>query len=877
MAVIRHGYYNTGSSPDYGFVAAGTQRAYVPDALTQTVIFYELAGKIGRQGGSTPASRFGIGRTTNGEATGDPDALIANTSQLSPSTAMPDSVSGAVYTGSITPFIGQAGEAFSLVVTAAGAALGHGMIQKASLAAGHDNYAFYNRSNASSTPTDPIGGTPVTAGWMAVWANAEVNVAPNTPTNVAPTGLLTSTDLTPQIEADFSDANETLPNGASFDYLNKVYVQVRRKSDSAMFWDSGGLTASSSERTAKRSSKTYAGTTLVSGITYQQRTQHTDRAGVKSSWSSWTDFTISGGGSVTGAGGVAGKIDSPTPGPFTAVWNHPSLNANRAIIRIEDNAGNVLQTMSTGSPATIASTANGATFSVPWADTGFSALPRTTDPDEPYRWRAKARDTGGTWVSDWSGSRSFTVNATPAVPTLAGLSDGKVVTSPPLLSVKASDVDDAAGSLAVTIQIKRADTTTVTRTAVWNAGNSRYEYQTIHATDLQSTFQTVQYRAFASDGVSSSAYSGYRSFVYANGPTVTVSAPAASAVIGSSSTTVAWSVPSGGPQVKYRVVITEVDPATLLPVSGVAPYDTGDVANIATTHLVSSGFLRNGKTYRLSVTVTNSAPLSGTSDDVYFSVSYAPIVALTDFSAIAYPLHSATDTDAIRLEWPYTEYPADNFLGYDIFRTAIGVAPLANGTVPSDVEELGERKWLKRVPNPSQRAWVDGNVRPGVVYLYELSQTIRNSLDEVTSSALTAQASVTLPNVVLTSAINPETYGVELRYRSSKGNVLDSDLITDRARVVPIGAKRGRSLTSTLFAWSDTFTFELIDDKYATADARLRRFLETVEDGDTLCIRMFNGMKRYCSVDSLNVKTFGTGRYQITAKLTEEEFTEGES
>jgi len=877
MTVLRLGYFNTGSSPDYGALAANTQRAYVPDALTQTVIFYELAGKIGRSGASTPSTRFAIGRTTNGDDTGDPGDVIAQTAQLSPSTAMPDSVSGAVMTGSITPFIGYAGDAFSLAVSSAGAGLGHGMIQKSSLAAGHGNYSFYNRSNGSSSLTDPIGGTPVTSGWMAVWANAEINVAPNTPTNVAPTGTLSSTDLTPQIEADFSDPNETLPNGAAFDYLNKVYIQVRRKSDGVMFWDSGGLTASSSERSAKRSSKAYAGTTLVAGTTYQQRTQHTDRAGAKSAWSAWTDFTIAGGGSVTGATGVAGKQNSQTPGPFVAQWNHPSLSANRAIIRIEDNAGNVLQTMSTGSPATITSTPSGSTFSVPWADTGFSALPRTTDPNEPYRWRAKARDTGGTWSPDWSGSRTFTVNATPNVPTLVGLSDGKVVTAPPLLSVSATDVDDSAGSLTVTIEIKRVDTTTVTRTATWNPANSRYEYQTVTATDLQSTFQTIQWRARASDGTSTSAYSGYRSFVYSNGPVVSLTAPTAGAVNAASSITVSWNVSSGGPQVKYRVVLTEVDPVSLQPVSGVAPYDTGDVSSASTSHVVSSGFLRNGKTYRANVTVTNSAPLSGTTDDVFFSVAYAAINSLADFSAIAYALHSATDTDAIRLEWSYTDYPADNFLGYDIYRTAVGVAPLANGTSPSDVDELGERKWIKRVPNPAQRVWVDGNVASGVLYLYELCQTIRNSLDEVSSAFLTAQASVAVPNVVLSSAINPETYGVELRYRTNKGNVLDSDLLLDKSRVLPIGAKRGRSLSSTLFAWSDTFTFELIDDRYMSADQRIRRFLEAVEDGGTLCLRLFSGMKRYVSVDSLNVKTFGTARYQVTMKVSEEDFTEGES
>lgn len=879
MTISRYGYYNTGNSPDFGTLAADKQRAYVPDPLTQTVIFYELAAKIGRNTGTTPTTRFGIANTTNGVATGSPDDRISYTGPISPSTAMVDSVSGAVYTGNITPFIGTPGEAYALVLTSTNAILGHGMIQKASLP-GKDNYNFYDKTNASSIPTDPVGGTPATNGHIALWANAEINVAPNTPTGITPSGTVSSGDLTPTIGSNFSDPNETLPNGAAFDYVNRVYIQVRRKSDAVMFWDTN-YAATSSEQSSGVTAKAYAGTVLVPGTTYQVRIKHSDRAGAQSLWSGWTDFTVAGGGSVTGAGGVAGKQNSTTPGPFTAVWNHPTpLNATAAIIRIEDDAGNVLQTMSQGSPKVV-SVANGGTISLTWADTGFTALARTTDVNNPYRWRMQAKDSAGVW-SDWSGSRSFTVNATPGTPRRVAPPAGGTVTALPIIKMRVTDIDDAMNALTLTLELKRADTTTVTRTMTFanyiyasdgvTITDADYTYQTT-ATDVPS-FQTMQYRAKASDGTSESPYNAYNSFAYVSGPVVTITAPTAAQVLTKATTRITWTVPSGGPQVKYRVEIDEINPATGDIIVGAIRYDTGDVVSTNLFHDVATGFFRNGKNYQLTVTVTNATPLSGASTQL-FSISYTPPATVNGFSVIPFALHAATDTDANRLEWDASLEPVDSFRGYDIYRTALGSAPGTTGIVTADVEELGQRKWLQRLPNPAQTTFVDANVQSGVAYQYELVQTVKVGSDELSSVAATANASVQIPHVVLSSALNPETYGVELRFKAGKGAYMNSELTLGKQKVFPINAKRGRTISSNIFAWSDTLAFDLISTPLMTADERFRRLSELLEFGGTLCLRTFTGTKRYVSLDGGGVNHYTQNRYSVSLKLSEEQFTEG--
>lgn len=986
MATSRIGYYNTGATPDFGTISADNQRAYTPDALASTVIFYEMGARCGRNGSSTPTCRMGIGDTSNGLATGSPSTRRGYTNSFTPSTQMTYGGDGATYTQSlITPFVGQAGDAFSLVLTSTNYILGHGMVQAASYS-GKDNYNFYDKANSSSIPTDPIGGSAHYEGHMALWATGEVNVAPNTPTALSPSGTLVSTDTTPQLLSSFADSNETLPNGASYDKLSKYEVQVRRTSDSVTMWTPGTFTATATEQTNRQVNRTYAGTALVAGVSYQHRHRHQDLAGAWSAWSAWTSFTINAGGTVvTTSATFNGKQNSQTPSPFAATWSHPNpLNADRAIVRILDANSNVVQTMTQASPVTV-SVANGGTISVTWAQTGFTALARG---GIGYKWQMQARDTGAAW-SPWSSSVAFTVNATPNTPSSLSPTGSAALTSAPLLSASATDPDDTLGTATVTAEILRADGTSVSRTMTYNATSKKYEKQTVvgvnevqritrggtatagtftitvpanvrgaqsttaaiaaaatasqiqsalellpnvgvgrvsvtggplttattvnitflmelSATDLAQItvtnsltgtsptltpstvtagvtgdwagFQTLQWRAQASDGTSSSAFSAYSTFLYGAGPAVTVTAPADEATVTTATYRVTWTVPSGGPQAKYQVVLTEVD-AFDVPIVGGTTYDSGLVTSTNLFHDVPSGIFRNGERYQVVVSVTNATPLTGASQPQQFNVTFTPPATIIGFVASALTLHAATDSDAVRLDWQPTTLPADQFIAYDLYRTALGPAAQASGFTAADVDDVvGDRVYIRRITNPSQIAYIDGNVTSGVAYLYELEQVVKQGLDELRSVAAQATISVQIPHVLLTAALDPESFGVELRHKAggSGDAFLQSSLSQSKRKVVPVGGKKGRTVASPFYSWADAGEFEIITDRFMTADERLRRINAIAERGGTLCLRDFTGLKRYLTLDSLEIQRFSVNHYRVALGFTEEWFVEGE-
>lgn len=979
MATGRIGYYNTGSTPDSGVLAADTQRAYIPDALTQSLIFYEMGGRFGRNGSNTGTSRMGLG-TVN--SSGNPSTLLGYTGSVSPSTQMTSGGTGTSYTKDLlTPVYREAGDEVSLVLTSANYSLIHGMIQAASYP-NKDHYGFWVKTNASSIPTDPIGGTESYEGHMALWATGEVQVAPNVPTAVSPSGNLASTDLTPQIQASFSDDNETLPNGASYDKLDKVCIRVRRKSDSVTFWDYT-YDANSTEQTNRRSDKQYAGTTLVAGTTYQVSVAHADLAGAWSTFSTYQDFTINAGGTViTTASTPTGKQNSITPGPFVAQWNHPNpLNAKAATVRLLSSSGSVI---ATGVDFTLgAQVASGNNISMTWANTGLSTV---LSRGGSYKWQMRGQDTGNSW-SAYSAAVPFTINATPSTPSQLSPSASQAWTSPPKLAAKIADADDTLASLTNTIQILRADGTFVTRTAVYNAVTQKAEYQTVvgvnevqrvtrggtatagtftitvpaNVRGAQSTtapiaaaataaqiqaalellpnvgagrvlvtggpfttattiditflmelsatnvsqvtvtssltgtsptltpstvtsgvagdwagFQTLQWRMQSGDGTSTSAFSAYATFLYGAGPQVTITAPADEAVLTTSNYTATWTVPSGGPQVRYRAVLTEVDTNDDPVVNGVV-FDSGDVVSTNAFHTFTNLF--NGKRFTLSVTVTNSAPLSGSSY-VQLYTSFTPPESVTGFIASATRLVSATGSDAVLLAWNPSLRPPDQMPMYDIYRTPLGAA---DGDGPG-VEELdldsngsGPRVHIRRITNPVQAAFVDGNVPSGIAFLYEFYQTVRLSTgDELVSAAASATVSVDIDHITLTSALEPETYGVELRHKAGKGAFLNSKLNQDKQKVVPVGGQKARSIVAPFFSWEDSGTFEIISDRFVTADERMRKFNALIERGGTMCLRDFTGLRRFVSLDEVSVLRFSVSHYQISLRFNEEAFIEGE-
>lgn len=982
MADARIGYYNTGASPAYGSIAADTQIAYVPDPIGNTaLIFYEMGARIGRSGSTAGLTRFGIGNVNDG---GDPSSLLGYTTYFQPTTQMVSGAGGAAIVRDLfTPVLGRSKTAYALAMTSANQPLGFGAILKANYA-GRVNYDYYTRANASSAFTDPIGGSVPTPGnefgHIALWATGEINVAPNKPTGITPSGTIVSTDTTPVITANFSDDNENLPNGKTFDKLDWVRVQVRRKSDQVSFWGFS-YEPTDAEILARQSSIEYAGSALSAGVTYQVRVSHRDIAGAWSEYSDWTDFTINAGGTVTAAT-PTGKQNSTTPGPFVGGWQHPNpLNADRVIVRIEDGQGNIVQTMSKSSPFTLSPTvASGENISIAWADTGFTALTR----GRAYYFRMMARDTGTAWGNSdqWSNRIGFTINATPGVPVLYSPANAKTFGfSPPLIEVVASDKDDVTSTLTVTVEFVRHDGTTVQRTMSYNATTGRFEYTPVAGTDerqlitrsgtisggsftiqvpanfkggpfttvginwndnaatiegkiealanvgagnvmvtggpvsttnvtinfrnelggkdlgqivLNSSLtgggsitpsttvagvaqdyvstslsdtawnQALQWRARASDGVSTSDWSSYRAMTISQAPSVTLTSPTNGSTVTTATHRVTWTV-NLGVQAKYRVVVEAVDAfgSPIVP----TPYflDTGDIVSTNTYHDIAN--LRNGLDYLIFVEVVDAAGLRGVGGTPYqFSVAFTPPEAITNFVAGPKALQASTGDDAMGLNWTASQRPNTTFRYYELYRQTL--------------TEEGVRSpltLLRRIYEIAQTSFVDPFPIPGVVNEYTLYQTILIGLDEVTSLPAVANGSIDVDHVVLKSVKEPETYGVELRYKSGTAGFMVSRRTNDARKVRPVSGSVGRTIKSSYRAWEDSGTFEIVTDRFQTAAQVLARFEALDVNADTVCIQDFTGVRRFVTIDELQLTRFGTERAQLTIKVSEEYYVEGET
>ena len=858
MATLEYGYVDNGVPPDYGTNATDYQRAYIPNNLTQTVIFYEMTGRFGRYSATTPSVRMGIGDTTNFEANGSPDDLLGYTNVISPSTQMITLSGGAFYTRSLlTPFIGLSGRSYALVITSANAALGYGMKQSLALPGGTINHNFYTRSNGSSIPTNPIGGSASIEGHIQIWAKGEINVAPNTPTSTTPVGSVASTDLTPLMTSVFFDDNITLPDGQTFDYVNQVQIQVRRKSDQVSFWDHT-YTATSGERTAHATSKEYAGTAIVAGTDYEQRFRHSDRAGSWSAYSAWVTFNINPGGSIVVTSATpTGKQNTQTPGPFVAQWTHVTpLNAKAAEIRIKDLNGSVIASMA--APFTLgAQVTNGNNISLTWANTGLTTLPRGTN----GTWEMRAQDTGNAW-SPWSAGVPISINATPNIPASLSPTSPWTSSSLPLITALASDADDLPSAQTLTVEIKRADTTTTTKNMPYNGTTGKHEYQVL-AADVQTTFQTWQWRVKASDGTSESAYTAYQTFVYGAGPTVTVTSPTDEQALTTSTHRITWTVPTNGPQAKRRVRVYEVTAGDVAVPDG---YNLDSTLQSTVDLFYDIANLRNARRYYAYVEVENATPLLGSSLPFQFTTAFTPPATITSFTAEPVAVHVRTGSDSVLLRWSASTYPAAQFQGYRIYRWELSEAGVRENRI-----------LLRTITNPVQTVFLDGNPISGQAYEYEIVQVIRVGLDDLVSASVYATISIDIPHLVLSSALLPESYGVELSAKVGRAGYLESVLQQDKKKVVPINAQKPRSIRTNLFAWTDAGSFELLSDEKTSAGEKVHRVEAMAQSGGTLNLRDFEGLQRFVTIDSLKFDRYNAAHYRADFKFHEEYFVEGES
>jgi hypothetical protein len=722
------------TTPDdhFGDMGASEIRAYVANNAPADAWIRRARYRGGRITGSTPRVRVAVYDTAGGGPA--PDDLIYTFPNTYPSERMDDANGGELVTVNVDSttkaFLVAGGLNYALGLQVNDASFRHNMIEAADISG--ENEQFYYKS--ASNPPNPYGASTVsTEGWITLWLEGDQNLAPLIPINISPSGQTLS--ITPTLEADFRDPNGTYGataygtagNFDAGDYCASARVKVRRKSDAVSFWDHT-YTTTSGERAANRTSKVYAGTTLVRGTVYQVQWQHFDRNGDSSPVSAWVDFTPGSLGVVTTTGIPTGKVDDTTPDVAWSWFHGTGLSADR--VRVKFYRGNASTPSATSSDMTV-SVASGAGGSALWSSMGIGTA---LIPGELYYYTVEARATDLVW-SQPSAKRSFTVDAAPGVPTNLSPATGEIrsTSTYPVLSAKITDADDTnATGLAGTVEILDSGGSLIqTRAATLRAGTTDiYDYQTV-AADLAAP-GTYRHRWYSFDGYlysggvtssGSASRSAEAVFSWAAVPSPVITAPIGGSSLATVQPVIQWTVAS---QDKFRARILE---------NGVEVFSSGEISNTAAReYTFPVGYTKNGHTYDFELGVQFST-LWGYDTETAVLIDYVEPASAGNFQVLPGTVNLEPIPTAAVGTWD--AYIGDYFDSYTIYR-----------------DDLGDRPYLE-IRNAALTTFTDYHAPNNAVYTIVVNEM--RGLDElVASEPVSVNVTIGIRGVVMVSLDNPQ-------------------------------------------------------------------------------------------------------------------------
>lgn len=852
MAETTYGRSSSLKHDDIGNIVSGEMRGCTYNRTNDHLWAHTANARV-NDNGSNSAIRIGI---YNVNSSRHPTTRRAYSESIAVTSATEGNVSGSIATIDVAAPSGvtftaiplQDNTRYHLAILNVGALIDHAMEQASDISA--DNESFYYRTGLSQPPPSSFGSySSSNEGHMTTWLNAQINEAPNAPTNLSPSGTIN--DTAPTFAADFTDTNSGYG-----DYLNQMRVQVRRVSDSTVFWDTT-LTSTQAERTGAAMSRAYGGTTLVRGTAYEWRTQHSDHFGEWGDWTAWTTFTPAELGFIVCEDDPTGKIEDNTP-DFDGTWSHDDSDDMTVVqVRILSSGGTVLQT---GSEYDITDvTTATADFTVAWADTGLSTLAWGTS----YQYQMRGKDETATW-SDWSAAATFSTNAAPTVPTNLTPANSQILTDYPLLMWQSTDADDTtATGLVSKCRIKdNTGSVLFTRSGTYDAtlfgGAGGWRYQT-DGTDL-ATYATYRWDAYSGDGTlwsgevahaseASAVKSAEAIFAYAEGPTVTITDPTEDEAVTTANLTVTWTTTD---QQKYRVYLYEDGTTNLV-------YDSGETVSGTSSHVIPSGYYFNGDALDLVVWVEDSDQLEGQSAIRSFTVDYVEPDSIANFQAIAEYVGTDLWASAIRLTWDQTELGVeDGWQEYTIRRTA------ASGNDATTII-------LTRLTSPTQTSYTDFAPASGVEYTYSISQTILTGLDELTSAGVEASAEIMLGGVVLVAVANPEVVRTNLKYTNERDHTRN----TDEQVYQPLSGLAPTTVRSRQYTKRAAFDAKLFADAQATADARRLELEMCDQYRGTFCYRDDKGRKYFCTLPDITISDRVADWYVAAIEVREELYSEG--
>lgn len=850
--------------PDFAAAASGQLLGTAFTPTTQHLWGYLFRYRAGKSGVTAPTGRAALHRIGSSVTTAE---MLGYSAAASLATTMADAASGdwiesAVAsvpdgpTNAAIPIPSGTKPLLDMLIT--GAAANVGMIAAGRLDNPYD-VNLYKRSGLSQPPPDPFGnpGTPSPEGQLSIGLACHVNEAPLTPLSRTPGSSDANNpsvinEVTPTFAGDHRDSNTE-----DGDYMTAFRIEFQRWTGSA--WSTVWNPTTNADPAMQASGRFTIDypSTLTRGDKFRWRCQTADYFGAWGTMSGWLYFNVTNQGFVSLAGNPVSTIQTNQPS-FDFSWSHETgLSTNAA--RIQLYKGNTLVHTSGIIAITVA---DGASGTLSWASTGLSAAakyPNGLDWGTTWKYEIQARDSANNW-SDYSARRQFKTNASPGIPDSLSPSSSAIRTSRPMLYASVLDIDDtAATGLTMKFEIMtNAGSLISTRVGTLVSYDavtkiSTFGYQTV-AGDL-ATFGTFKFRAYAGDGTlwsgaktveAQAIRSAEATFVYANGPTVTVTTPTSGQVFTSSTPTFQWVCAT---QNRYRVRVYK-------PGTDDVVYERGWITSTSVKQwTIEAGWLRNNTSYEAEIGCEDTTPLQGFSARIPFSTAYTPPATPTGVSAIPYRIGTDPWPTAILVQAAIA-VNSSLFVGRFIYRADLPSRPLTVLTSASDV------------------AFIDPHPRSGELQTYtwrDVYYVDASHTEQIESAGVSVSTVVQLRGTVLSSVhdpVNTRCYLTSVQERSER-------LRQDKAKVTKWGQKAPTTYYGPGEYSEYPHTVRLLNDGNATALERMAEVRAVIVSHHTLCYRDERGRKDFVQVDSPEFTDVRVLLENFDALIVAENFDEG--
>jgi len=619
--------------------------------------------------------------------------------------------------------------------------------------------------------------------WMAF--TPDPNRQPQEPSALVPVSNATVGSLTPTFNATFVD------DPLDTDLLANFQIQVRRKSDSVSFWDTGEVAATVAETTATRIDRDYnfdgGATVLVNNTAYEWRVRMKDDHAepLWSNYTAWLTLTPAlqpnPPSNIAPSGTVAAASKTPE---ISGQYEQASADVEAAFqYEIRTHVGLIL-TYQSGDITTPIAT--GVTYG--------DVLPNDTPDGAPalsfgthYLIRARSKDNAGNY-GDWSGNASgsfgwthFQINATPTTPTALDPDNGVTGDTTPLLTWQHNDVDvaDVQESVEIELQLSPSGTpvTGYDPKVLVQATLTHVVTETLTASPATLYQWRVRSRSTPT-APGFSPFTAFKTFTVTLAPTIVIDEPDPGDVIVDPAGLIDWTFSGGsGTQQDYRVLFYEADGTTVA-------FDTGVVVSTDEQYSIVSGTLDNLASYFVKLIIKDDLGQQAETSLVPFSTSWTPPGTITGLTATVQEF--VDTTPRILLSWDESATAVADFLRYQIFRKRLGAATYDK---------------LARINSKTKTTYEDFNAVSGITYEYVVTQVeAQNTGEEVESEPPTPATAKHLFQGTFLHDLATPGFSTELRTRGEvrfrvNQDITLSDIWSKAAPIAHIGKRFNRSVS----------------------------------------------------------------------------------